>query len=395
MQYAKDSQEKRLLKNILKVLTIFFSSASLFFIVLVTSIVMLFYASKVTDDSMRVHGSLSGVPTEYIQYFNEASEIFNIPNWALAAVAKQESNFNPNTSYLGAYGIMQVQKVDWASGKDLWAYLIGNGLGEVYKNAGYSFSSSEEMWNIYLNDVRAQIIGGSYEIRYYANYVLWKKNKIMKLDYNSNENMNLIPWNANEDDSELRELLRRTYACYNGGPGYGMRVDLDNARFDYPNKVYRYAMQYRGSGLDFSNGSYVGDNETIEKAISAGMPLVGNSPYVWGGGRNPYDIAHRRFDCSSFVHWCYSEAGINLGDYRSVVTDSLARQGRAVSPNEMVRGDIIFFNTYKYNGHVAIYLGDGKFLHCGTSKGVWIDNLNSSYWSKVFNGNVRRIVESK
>ena len=394
MQYAKDSQEKRLLKNILKVLGLF-GSASLFFIILLSSIMILFYGHKVSDDSTRVHGSLSGVPVEYIPYFNEASEIFNIPNWALAAVAKQESNFNPNTSYLGAYGIMQVQKVDWASGKDLWAYLIGNGLGEVYKKAGYSFSSSEEMWNIYLNDVRAQIIGGSYEIRYYANYVLWKKNKIMKLDYNSNENMNLIPWNANEDDSELRELLRRTYACYNGGPGYGMRVDLDNARFDYPNKVYRYAMQYRGSGLDFSNGSYVGDNETIEKAISAGMPLVGNSPYVWGGGRNPYDIAHRRFDCSSFVHWCYSEAGINLGDYRSVVTDSLARQGRAVSPNEMVRGDIIFFNTYKYNGHVAIYLGDGKFLHCGTSKGVWIDDLNSSYWSKVFNGNVRRIVEAK
>ncbi|MGX4601688.1 NlpC/P60 family protein [Faecalimicrobium sp. JNUCC 81] len=394
MQYCKDNQEKKLLKLAIKMLGLF-SLASLFFIIFISSAMIFFYSSNVNDDSMRVHGSLSGVPTEYIPYFNEASEIFNIPNWALASVAKQESNFNPNTAYLGAFGLMQIQKYDWASGKDLWAYLIGNGLGEIYKNAGYSFSSSEEMWNIFLGDVRAQIIAGSYEIRYYANYVLYKYNKVNKLNYNSNENMNLIPWNASEDDSELRELLRRTYACYNGGPGYGIKVDLDTARFDYPNKVYRYAMEYRGSGLDFSDGSYVGDNETIEKAISAGMPLVGNSPYVWGGGRNPYDVAHRRFDCSSFVHWCFSQAGINLGDYRSVVTDSLARQGRAVNASEITRGDILFFNTYKYNGHVGIYLGGGKFLHCGTSKGVWIDDMNSSYWSKVFNGNVRRIVETK
>ena len=52
------------------------------------------------------------------------------------------------------------------------------------------------------------------------------------------------------------------------------------------------------------------------------------------------------------------------------------------------------YNTYKYNGHVGIYLGNNKFLHCGTSKGVWIDDLNSSYWKKVFNGNVRRVVEN-
>ncbi len=394
MQYAKNSQEKILLKFVIKMLSLF-SSASLFFVILIASIMLFFYGSKVTNDSYRLNGSLSGVPQEFIPYFNEASEIIGIPNWALAAVAKQESNFNPNTSYLGAHGIMQIQKRDWASGKDLWAYYMNMGLGDVYKDLGYEFSSTEDMWEIYLNDARVQIFAGAYELRYYANYVLWKQEKVSTPQYNSKENLSLINWEADENDSDLRETLRRIFACYNGGQGYGMTVDLDNARFDYPNKVYNYAMQYRGSGLDFSDGVYVGDNEVIEKAIATGMPLVGNSPYVWGGGRNPYDIAHRRFDCSSFIHWIFSEAGINLGDYRSVVTDSLARQGRAVDASEIKRGDIVFFNTYKYNGHVGIYLGNGDFLHCGTSKGVWIDNMNSSYWSSVFTGHVRRIVESQ
>ncbi|TAN63941.1 cell wall-binding protein [Paraclostridium sordellii 8483] len=339
-------------------------------------------------------GSLRGVPQEFIPYYNEVAQIIGIPNWVLAAISKQESNFNPNCGYLGAYGLMQIQKMDWASGQDNWAYYINMGLGQIYKDAGYSFSSSEEMWDIYLKDPRAQIFAGAYELRYYANYVLWKQGKVSSPQYNSIENLKLINFNADESDPDLRETLRRIFACYNGGQGYGMKVDLDNARFDYPNKVYKYAMEYRGNGLDFSDGGYIGDNETIEKAIATGSELVGRSPYVWGGGRNPQDIANRRFDCSSFVHWCYASAGIKLGDYRVVVTDSLARQGRGVSSNEMKRGDIIFFDTYKPNGHVGIYLGNGKFLHDGTSRGVEISELNNPYWSSVFRGNVRRIIES-
>ena len=64
--------------------------------------------------------------------------------------------------------------------------------------------------------------------------------------------MNLIDWNSEENNYEFRELLRRIFACYNGGPGYGMSVDLDNAQNDYPNKVFNYAMEFRSNGI---NGS--------------------------------------------------------------------------------------------------------------------------------------------
>lgn len=329
------------------------------------------------------------VPSEYIEYYNEASEIFNIPNWVLAAVSKQESNFNPNTSYGGAFGIMQIQKIDPSTGKDLWKYLIDMGLGEIYLANGYSFNDSEEMWNIFLTDPKAQIFAGAYEIRYYTNYVLYMKDYVNKLEYNNNENMNLINWNSNENYKEFREILRRIFACYNGGPSYGMNVDLDNAQHDYPNKVFKYAMEFRDGGLTGS-GTPI-DNETIEKAIEAGMKWVGKSPYVWGGGRTQADVDAGRFDCSSFVHYCYAEAGIQLGDRASVVTFSLVNMGQKIDPKDMQRGDLIFFDTYTINGHIAIYLGDNKFLHDGTSTGVTVSEL-TGYYKEKFNGNVRRIV---
>lgn len=397
MMMSKKNQNPYLLKLykiklIIKTILSLNLSSLLIFILTVSSLFICIGASASfmsSSNSGFINGSMSGVPQEFVQYFNEASEIYKIPNWTLAAISKQESEFNPSCSYGGAYGIMQVQKYDSASGKDLWAYLMNSGLGKIYTDSGYSFSSTEDMWNTYLHDPRAQIIGGSYEIRYYINYVLYRQGKTKKLDYNSTENMSLINWTSDVTDQEFKDTLRRVFACYNGGPRYGMNVDLDKARFNYPNKVFNYAMEFRDTNL--TGNIATGDNSVIEKAIATGSQLVGKSPYVWGGGRCPSDITNRRFDCSSFVHWCYANAGVTLGDYRSVVTDNLALLGKKVSPNEMVRGDIIFFNTYKYNGHVAIYLGSGKFLHCGTSKGVWINDINESYWKKVFNGNIRRV----
>ena len=44
-------------------------------------------------------------------------------------------------------------------------------------------------------------------------------------------------------------------------------------------------------------------------------------------------------------------------------------------------------------GFLPYYLGDGKFLHDGSTKGVWINSLLEPYWAMAFNGNVRRIID--
>ena len=382
------SKEKKLLKSSIKIILSFNIFTIITLLLITATISIIINQNSISSNGnggMITDIGVAGVPQEYVNYFNEASTIFNIPNWCLAAVAKQESNFNPNTSYGGAYGIMQIQKVDPSSGKDLWKYLIDMGLGEIYLANGYTFNDSQEMWNIFLNDPRAQIFAGAYEIRYYGNYVLYKQNKVPKLNYNNNENMDLVKWNSDENDSDFRETLRRIFACYNGGPSYGMKVDLDNAQFNYPNKVFQYAMEFRNAGLEQSS------NRIIETAIEAGMKWVGKSPYVWGGGRTEADVIAGRFDCSSFVHYCYASAGIQLGDRASVVTFSLVNMGQKVDASEMRRGDLIFFDTYTVDGHIGIYLGDNKFLHDGTSTGVTVSEL-SGYYKEKFNGKVRRIV---
>lgn len=372
-------------KKIVKRIIVGFSLSSFAILILFLIIITAIIGAIQNKNQNSGYHNLVGVPVEYIGFFNEASQLTGIPNWILAAIAKQESNFNPNTSYGGAYGIMQTQKVDTASGKDLWQYLISNGLGDIYKAQGYSFNDSEEMWNIFLNDPKAQIFAGAYETRYYANYVLFRKGIANSLDYNSTENMKLINWNENESNDKFAELLKRIFACYNGGGSYGMNVELDKAQHDYPNKVFKYAIEFRNAGLN------QGSNETIEKAIEAGMKWVGKSPYVWGGGRTQEDVDSGKFDCSSFVHYCYASAGIQLGDRASVVTFSLVNMGEKVDFKDIKRGDLLFFDTYTTDGHIGIWLGDNKFLHDGTSTGVTISEFNG-YYKEKFNGKVRRII---
>ncbi|MGL4109025.1 NlpC/P60 family protein [Clostridium sp. LP20] len=383
---------KKALKKKMKKKLLAFMGISNFGLIVCAVVIFALFVMLVQNDTSEAPDisdiGAMGVPTEFVPYFNEASEIFNIPNWILAAVAKQESGFDPNASFGGAYGIMQIQKYDSATGEDLWRYLMDLGLGEIYKKNGYTFSNTEDMWNLYLKDSKVQIIAGSYEIRYYANYVLYKKGKTVNLNYNSNENMDLINWKADEDNQEFRELLRRTFACYNGGPYYGMNINLDSAQFDYPNKVFKYAMEFRSSGID-SNA-----NEIVENAIKAGERWMGR-PYLWGGGRTQYDVDNGIFDCSSFIHYMYASAGLQLGARESVVTFSLVNMGKAVPSSNMKRGDLIFFDTYTTNGHVGVYLGNGDFIHCGTSSGVTVSSLNSCYYKNVFNGTVRRVVDEK
>lgn len=374
----KENLIKKMIKSKLKkkILTFLLSSTGL--AIGTTAVVFIaFFGALIymTEDSNNSNAILNGVPSEYIEYYNEASTLTGIPNWVLAGITKQESNFRNIASSDGAYGVMQQQRYDF-DGSDIYKYYLDLGLGDLYRSLGYEFETVDEIWEVFLNDIRLQIITGAYETRHYANYVLYKKNIAETLDYNSTENMKLIDWNADENDPNFREILRRIFACYNGGPGYGMKVDLDNAQNDYPNKVFKYAIEFRNSGLVNSGGGVVGDNETIETAINAGMQWVGKSPYVWGGGRTQADVDAGRFDCSSFVHYCYASAGIQLGDRASAVTFSMVNMGKGVSPSEMKRGDLIFFDTYTKNGHIAIYLGNGEFLHDGTTHGVWINNLN-------------------
>lgn len=126
---------------------------------------------------------------------------------------------------------------------------------------------------------------------------------------------------------------------------------------------------------------------SIQTVIKAGYKYIGNSVYVFGGGRNASDIANGRFDCSGFVHWAFGQAGIEVGSS----TDSLKNEGKQVSFSEAQPGDLVFFDTYKKDGHVGIYLGNGKFIGSQNNTGIAIEDLSKGYWKQTFNGRVVRI----
>jgi peptidoglycan DL-endopeptidase CwlO len=139
-----------------------------------------------------------------------------------------------------------------------------------------------------------------------------------------------------------------------------------------------------GSKVAYTQPANDGSLNTV---LTAGNKYIGNSVYVFGGGRNAYDIANGRFDCSAFVSWAFRQAGISIG----ASTEVLRTQGTKISLSEARPGDLVFFDTYKRDGHVAIYLGDGKFIGSQSSTGVAIANMNSGYYQKTFNGHVRRV----
>ncbi|QIZ10981.1 peptidase [Priestia megaterium] len=127
--------------------------------------------------------------------------------------------------------------------------------------------------------------------------------------------------------------------------------------------------------------------EYISTVINAGNKYIGNSVYVFGGGKNAYDVAHGRFDCSGFVHWAFAQAGIEIGR----TTSSIKNDGRHISPPKLQPGDLVFFDTYKKDGHVGIYLGNGKFIGSQSSTGVAIADMTKGYWKNAFKGRVIRI----
>lgn len=125
----------------------------------------------------------------------------------------------------------------------------------------------------------------------------------------------------------------------------------------------------------------------LAKIMKSSSKYIGNSVYVFSGGRTAADIANGRFDCSGFVHWAFSTIGREVGSS----TDTIKYSGRQIPASELQPGDLIFFNTYKKDGHVGIYLGNGKFIGSQSSTGVAIADMSKGYWKNTFNGRVVRI----
>lgn len=155
-----------------------------------------------------------------------------------------------------------------------------------------------------------------------------------------------------------------------------------------PNGAKGYVL--KKSVEDFSD--YISNVKLSGESIVALAKRFLGFPYVWGGN------SPKGMDCSGLTQFIYHLHGINLPRNAS----SQGTIGKEVSIENgyelLLAGDLIFFcNTTpgKIN-HVGIYIGDGEFIHSGTTA-VKINSLNKNaenYYSKANNlFCARRILE--
>ncbi len=107
------------------------------------------------------------------------------------------------------------------------------------------------------------------------------------------------------------------------------------------------------------------------------------SPYLFGG------TSHEGFDCSGFSQVVFKQTGIDIPR----TTGEQFETGIAVKKEDLQKGDLIFFETIRKGpSHLGIYIGDNKFIHSSSSKGVAISNLDDPYyWGPRYLG-ARRVL---
>lgn len=84
-----------------------------------------------------------------------------------------------------------------------------------------------------------------------------------------------------------------------------------------------------------------------------------------------------------------------------MTTDTIAQDSRLTTVSTrgtskqaalkvLQQGDLVWFDTYKADGHIGIYAGNGQFISDQDKYGISESSMTSGYWWDHFNGHVAR-----
>lgn len=293
--------------------------------------------SNATVYSPSIDTGNTNIPTQYMKYYLYGEKEYDVPWYYLAAIHSVETSFSTSptmTSSVGAIGSMQFMSSTWVgykyetSGGLVAEDLDITNLDIIKKGNGYGVDAD--------NDGKADPYSVADGVAAAANYL-----------------------SSNGFATDPRKAIWH----YNHADWY---VD----------KVISLAENFKNSAQISKDDIQLKSGKEYE-VTTVGNRWIGNSVYVFGGGRNQEDVKYGRFDCSSFVYWAFNQIGVQLGSQTSVSTETLKNMGTAIEEKDMHPGDLVFFDTYKEDGHVGIYIGDGKFIGAQSSNGVAIEDMTS------------------
>jgi len=116
---------------------------------------------------------------------------------------------------------------------------------------------------------------------------------------------------------------------------------------------------------------------TDEQVFSIGKEIVEYAlrfegyPYVYGGNN-----LYTGVDCSGFTQQVMLHFGIKIPRTADAQMKGNGTQ-IPVSLDQLLPGDLLFYGSLSYSGHVALYIGDGKIIHAmNEDAGIVISKYN-------------------
>lgn len=247
----------------------------------------------------------------------------------------------------------------WATDADLMLGPMNAGLGEgfmPYTFGGIGMESSAQPIG-FTDAIRTWSYGGGLQLAL---------GRLLSVNGEARSRHLAAPAYA-ADSQFVRGIEYRVGIAFHFGGGRRRSPAYSRRSDDSPPPASRPA---RRGGIYWPT-STTSASGAARRVVPAAERYIG-VPYRYGG-----TSPESGFDCSGFVQYVYGQQGVDLPR----TSRQMAGSGIAVEPTSrsLAVGDLMLFSQGGRISHVAIYAGNGRFIHSSSSgKGVRYDNLGTT-----------------